>query len=245
MNMALRMVTLAGVLSVALQAHAFSHSQPMTGAAAPMGGVPAVALSGKVVETLNSGGYTYVALEKAGKKTWVAIPETSVEVGRELSFKPGAEMTNFESKSLKRTFATIYFSEGLASGVESTAGKSSKGSSGGVVVSTEKIKVEKAAGPNGYTVAEVYQHKAKLNGKKIQVRGKVTKVAAGIMGKNWVHIQDGTGSPKAGSHDLTVTSQDLPAVGTVVLVSGTLHSDKDFGGGYKYQAIIEDGAIKP
>ncbi|BDV44779.1 hypothetical protein GURASL_37020 [Geotalea uraniireducens] len=243
MKMALRLAALAGVLSFTLQAHAFSHSQPM-GGDTTMGGVTTVPLSGKVVETFNSGGYTYVSLEKDGKKTWVAIPETAVEVGRELSLKPGVEMTNFQSKGLKRTFATIYFSEGLASSVESTKGKGSKGSSGGVTVPAEKITVKKATGPDAYTIAEVYKEKAKLDGKKVTVRGKVTKVSAGIMGRNWVHIQDGTGNAEAGSHDLTVTSQDLPAVGEVVTVNGTLHSNRDFGGGYKYQAIVEDGTIK-
>src|SRR5512142_2739859 len=61
-------------------------------------------LSGKVAETMNSGGYTYVLLDKKGKKTWVAVPEMTVAVGQEMTFQPGAEMVNFTSKSLGRTF---------------------------------------------------------------------------------------------------------------------------------------------
>jgi len=70
-------------------------------------------LSGKVVETMNSGGYTYVSLEKDGKKTWVAIPQTAVKVGQELTCQPGMEMKNFTSKTLKRTFESIIFSGGV------------------------------------------------------------------------------------------------------------------------------------
>ncbi len=70
-------------------------------------------LSGKVVEAMNSGGYTYVSLEKNGKKTWVAIPETSVKVGQEITCKPGMEMKNFTSKTLKRSFESIIFSSGI------------------------------------------------------------------------------------------------------------------------------------
>ncbi len=70
-------------------------------------------LSGKVAETMNSGGYTYVSLEKNGKKTWVAIPETKVTVGQEVSCQPGMEMKNFTSKTLNRTFESIMFSGGL------------------------------------------------------------------------------------------------------------------------------------
>ncbi len=76
-------------------------------------GQEAAALSGKVVDTMNSGGYTYVQLEKNGTKTWVAVPEMKgVKKGQTMSFQPGVEMRNFESRTLKRTFDKIYFSGG-------------------------------------------------------------------------------------------------------------------------------------
>lgn len=71
-------------------------------------------LTGKVVETMNSAGYTYVCLEKGGKKTWIAVPEMKVTKGQTMSFQPGAEMVNFESKTLKRKFDKIIFSAGPA-----------------------------------------------------------------------------------------------------------------------------------
>jgi len=70
------------------------------------------ALSGKVVETMDSGGYTYVLLDNDGKQTWVAVPKTKVVKGSKMSFQPGAEMTNFYSKTLNRTFEKIIFSGG-------------------------------------------------------------------------------------------------------------------------------------
>ena len=70
-------------------------------------------ISGKIVETMNSGGYTYVCLEKSGKKTWVAMPETKVKVGQEVTCQPGMAMPNFTSKTLKRTFDSNVFSGGL------------------------------------------------------------------------------------------------------------------------------------
>lgn len=69
-------------------------------------------ISGKVVETMDSAGYTYVYLEKDGKRTWVAIPLSKINIGSTMSFKPGKEMANFKSDSLKRTFDTIVFSDG-------------------------------------------------------------------------------------------------------------------------------------
>ena len=70
-------------------------------------------LSGKIVETMNAGGYTYVCLENSGKKTWVAMPLTQVKVGQQVSCQPGAVMKNFTSPTLKRTFESIVFSGGL------------------------------------------------------------------------------------------------------------------------------------
>lgn len=70
-------------------------------------------LSGRVAETMNSGGYTYVYLDQNGKKTWVAIPQTAVKVGQEVTCQPGMEMKNFTSKTLHRTFESIIFSGGV------------------------------------------------------------------------------------------------------------------------------------
>ena len=91
------------------------------------------------------------------------------------------------------------------------------------------------------TVAEVYAGQNDLLGTVVKVRGKVVKFSAQIMGKNWVHIQDGTGS--AGTNDLTVTTSDSASVGDIVLVSGKITQKKDFGMGYKYDLIIEDGKV--
>ena len=71
------------------------------------------ALSGKVLETMNSGGYTYLQIENNGKKTWIAAPEAKIKVGQKVSCEPGMEMQNFTSKTLKRTFASIIFSSGI------------------------------------------------------------------------------------------------------------------------------------
>jgi hypothetical protein len=83
-----------------------------------------------------------------------------------------------------------------------------------------------------------------LNKKKVVVKGKVVKVSAGIMGRNWIHIQDGTGSQAKKNHNLVCTSKETAEIGDIVTVSGILAKDKDFGGGYKYTAIVEESTIK-
>ena len=91
------------------------------------------------------------------------------------------------------------------------------------------------------TIAELFAGKSELSGKQVSVRGKVVKYNEQIMGKNWIHLQDGTGD--AGSNDLTITTASAAKVGDTVLITGKIVLDKDFGYGYKYELIIEDGTV--
>jgi hypothetical protein len=209
-------------------------------------------LAGKVLQTMNAGGYSYVYIEQAdGKKVWVAVAETPVKVGAEMSFKPGMEMGKFESKALKRTFDSIIFSDGVLSGAATVASPNpakeqgtSPGSSGASAAKKGKISVTKATGANAYTVESAFKNSAKLNKKKVVIRGQVVKVSSGIMGKTWIHIQDGTGSEKKKTHNLVCTSAtDSANVGDVVTITGTLYKDKDFGSGYKYSVIVEEAKV--
>ena len=107
-----------------------------------------------------------------------------------------------------------------------------------------EIKVEKAVGDNAYTVQEIFAKTTELAGKIVQVRGKVVKFNPHIMGRNWIHIQDGSGDPLQNTHDLVATSTEEAVVGDVVTVQGKLTANKDFGAGYNYAAIIEEAKIK-
>ncbi len=100
-----------------------------------------------------------------------------------------------------------------------------------------------AKADGGKTIAEVYGEKDALAGTKVTVRGKVVKSNSGIMGKDWLHVRDGSGED--GTNDLTLTtnSSPLPDVGEVVLVTGTVVLDKDFGMGYVYPVMIEDAEV--
>ena len=111
-------------------------------------------------------------------------------------------------------------------------------------VKEEKISVPKASGANAYTVEGAFTNSAKLNKTKVVIRGKVVKVSSGIMGKNWIHLQDGSGSAAKSNNDLVFTSKETAKVGDVITASGTLGKDRDFGSGYKYSVIIEEVTFK-
>lgn len=93
-----------------------------------------------------------------------------------------------------------------------------------------------------YTVAEIYSRKSELKGRLVKVRGNVVKVSANIMGKMWVHIQDGTGL-EGGNKIVFRSQKESPAVGSVVTAQGRLETDKDFGAGYFYPVIVEDSTF--
>ena len=96
---------------------AFQQNNNETGTAGgeKASGVAMQTVSGMVVETMNSGGYTYALVDENGAKTWVALPKSTIAVGNEITCRPGMVMNDFRSASLNRTFKHIVFSSGLAS----------------------------------------------------------------------------------------------------------------------------------
>jgi len=203
--------------------------------------------SGTVVETMNAAGYTYVQVDTGSEKIWAAAPEFKVAVGDAVVVPEGMAMPNYESKTLARTFEMIYFVDQVLIGGEMAQGAAPQGE-----MPEGHPKVAADASASGVdlkgiskaknTVGEVLAGKDTFAGKEVSIRGKVVKYNAQIMGKNWIHLQDGTGGE--GTSDLTITTDSEAKVGDTVLVTGKLILDKDFGFGYKYDAMIEDATIK-
>ena len=99
-----------------------------------------------------------------------------------------------------------------------------------------------AKADGGKTIAEVFAEKDQLAGQQVVVRGKVVKSNPDIMGKNWLHVRDGSGAE--GMNDITVTTAGaVPAVGDTVLVKGSVSLNKDLGMGYVYDVIVEDAEV--
>jgi hypothetical protein len=217
---------------------------------------PAASLKGKVLERLDAPPYSYLRILSGKEEVWAAVPKAEVNKGAEVTVLNAMPMADFESKSLKRKFAVVYFGtlEGAAApaapgtpppGMENSpagmAQQHAKAAQGPANVGD--VKVPKAAGADARTVSEVYAQKGALKEKPVTIRGKVVKFNPGIMGKNWVHLQDGSGKADKQDNDITVTTQDMTAVGDTIVVKGTVRVDKDFGAGYAYPVIIEDAKL--
>lgn len=221
------------------------------------------AVKGKVAETMDASGYTYVRLDDgSGKEIWAAVPKAELKVGEEISLQGGSVMENFNSKTLNKTFEKIIFATGISRGDEKEVaapggaaaggnfdaavkkeGAEASGGSAGNVVPFADLKVEKAAGKDGRAVGEIFEKSSSLDKQNVAVKGQVVKVSKNIMGKNWLHIQDGTGDPNKNTHDLVVTTMDMAEKGDIVTVEGPAVANKDFGSGYKYDIMVEDAKV--
>ena len=223
-------------------------------AAAPIQAAPdaAGAISGKVVETMNAASYTYVLIDTGAKKSWVAAPQFAVKVGDTAAIADAMPMKNYQSKTLNRTFDVVYFTGNIsvngAPAAPSTTAPIAAPSTAALPPGQRTMPAKTAPdltgikrAENGQTVAEVITGKTKFAGRPIAIRARVVKYNAQILGQNWLHIRDGSGAP--GTNDLTVTTTATAKVGDLVLVTGKLGTDRDFGSGYKYPLIIEDATV--
>ena len=198
-------------------------------------------VKGEVLEVQEVDSYTYLRLKTKDGETWAAVTKTPVKKGAEVTIENAMVMDNFESKSLKKTFPKIIFGTVAATANSSvtTAHASVAKTAGG-----PDAKVPKANGPNALTVAEIIAKRVALKDKPVLLRGKVVKYNPGVMGKNWLHLRDGSGSASDNSNDVLVTTVEQAKLGDVVLVKGIVHTDKDFGAGYTYKVLIEEAKLQ-
>lgn len=214
------------------------------GKSMPAPGTGAIAHTAEVLETMSSAGYTYVRVQEEGRAYWIALPQTSVEVGEKISFFEQMLMENFTSPTLNRTFDRILFVEAINRGGELPAQAAAQASPHQRPAQPPvALDAPKALGsPEGrYAIQEVFSNKGELSGKVIEVKGKVVKLSRRIMNRDWVHLEDGSGTAQDKNNRIVVlTTQSSMAVGDEVLAKGRLAVDRDFGYGYFYPVLLED-----
>jgi hypothetical protein len=255
----MRSISMCASLSLVMLAGCSKNPADTT--ATPAGAPPAAALQpqaahdpmsqagqtaqGKVLETMDAANYTYVRVKTASTEIWAASTTFKVAVGDEVVVPLDNPMQKFHSQTLNRDFDVIYFAPQItrpgAPGM-APAGSAPPPGAGATPETVVTTPIPPAAG--GMTIANVVTNRKSLAGKTVTVRGKVVKFNGGIMGLNWIHIQDGSGSAKDGSNDLTVTSATGGAnVGDVVTITGTVVIDKDFGAGYAYAVLLQNATV--
>lgn len=197
----------------------------------------------KVTEVIQSSNYTYLKVAENGAENWIAVTRQEAAPGQTYYYAEALEMKNFQSKELNRTFETIYFVQELSAQPQPAAApvQNPHGNAMGKVSVAQKEGISVAPAENGLSIAKLYSSKNDFAGKKVKMKGQVVKVNNEVMGKNWVHIQDGT---KDGDRfDLTITTLEKVNMDEVVTFEGTIAINKDFGYGYAYEVIMEDAEL--
>ncbi len=211
-------------------------------------------VKGQVLEVKDVDAYTYLRLKTKDGEQWAAVNKAPVKQGAEVTIENAAVMKNFESKTLKRKFDTIVFGSLAGTAATPVAAAGTPPAGGGKdlgamhsgmskAVDVGDVKVAKASGADARTVAEIVGKPGELKNKPVVVRAKVVKFTPAILGKNWIHVRDGTGSDADGTNDVLVTSQAEAKVGDVVLIKGIVRTDVDLGSGYAYKVLVEEATL--
>jgi len=205
--------------------------------------------TGIVVETMSSGGYTYVRLEDNDR--WLAGPPTEVLIGDNVEYIYAVEMGEFHSRTLNRTFENIMFTPSLK--VTNLIRAEAHADSTSIATIGDELGIEKStssAAPEageitpldgGKTIDAIRTEFQQLKGQQVSLRAKVMKVNINILGKNWITLQDGTGT--APENTLLATSEELVDIGDLVIAKGMVNTDVDLGYGYKYKVVLEEATF--
>lgn len=212
-------------------------------------------LVGPVLESHDAAGYTYLRIKTVDGERWAAVAQARVAKGETVKVDVQMMVDKFESKTLNRKFDSIAFGTiaGRATALppqqamRNSAPKSmpspmTSAAQHMTAPGAPSVSVPRAEGKDARTIGELLTSRASLDGQSVTLRGKVVKFNSGIMGKNWMHLRDGS-KGTGDDADITVTTDAVAAVGDVVTVKGKVSVDKDFGAGYRYALIIENAAV--
>lgn len=191
----------------------------------------------KVIDKIEVKGYNYLQVSENKEDYWIAVPTMDIQVGETVYFSKFMVMKDFKSETIDRTFDKILFIEDARK--SPTPEEMKNIHSGSASLEKQNITIEPLS--DGFTIEKIFKEKSSLKGKTVKVKGKVVKYNHQIMKRNWIHIQDGTGSEN--NYDLVITSDNETKVGDIIVAEGKLATDKDFGAGYFFSVILEDAKI--
>lgn len=194
-------------------------------------------LVGIVREHTDVSQYTYLRLDTDAGETWAAVYRAPVKNGATVTVEHASPIHSFHSREMNRDFDTIWF--GMLPGYETAPTAS------GSATSPAKPAASSATPAGALSIADLAKQASALEGKQVTVAGKVVKENDGIMARNWIHLQDGTGSAANKTNDVLVTTDATAKVGDELVATGTVRTKQDFGSGYAYDFMIEQATVHP
>lgn len=202
----------------------------------------------RVAETIKVDNYVYVLLEESN--VWLAVGLVDVQAGDRIEYVGGMPMKNFYSRELDRTFEDILFVSRFkvvepGNPHASIADPHMAGMNrdavtrGNSATSPAPGEIERLEG--GMTIEEVWNRVDEHEGQQAVLRARVVKVSNNILDRNWITLEDGTGSPP--ENRLIATTSETVNVGDTVIVSGIVRTNVDIGSGYEYKLVLEDASF--
>ncbi|MBL0128504.1 MAG: hypothetical protein IPP83_13850 [Flavobacteriales bacterium] len=192
------------------------------------------------LEALPTSKYVYVRVKEGAEEFWIATTVQEVAIGRSYFYRGGLLKTDFPSKEYNRTFDRLYLVTQLVlSDHGSSMGGMTEIPASGTMPTAPSTPLPALDVPGTTKIADLMADAKKYGGKVIQVSGKCTKVNPNIMGRNWIHIKDGSKKDA----ELVITTDVPVAEGQEVTLVGTIALDKDFGAGYQYDILLEGARL--
>jgi len=185
-----------------------------------------------VEEVLPTSSYVYLYVKEGEKSYWISTSNMEVKPGEAYLFHEVMEQVNFKSKELNRTFDTLYL-------VSNIVRINSKGDGHMNADPSSTSPVGSVSVEGSMKIADLVANKKAYAGQTVQLSGTCVKINKAIMGRNWIHLQDGS----MNDYDLVITSDAMVPVGNSVTMTGVVTLDKDFGASYQYELIIEEGRV--
>ncbi len=198
-----------------------------------------------VNEVLPTSKYVYLNVNEGDKQYWIATGKKEIEKGETYYYKRGLLKTNFESKEYNRVFETVYLVTNLVAEIhgnstENLIASNTKTKQYEPVKEDIPMRTDKVIQQTGsMKIADLVSDPKKYEGKTVRLTGTCTKINAGIMNRNWIHLKDGSND----DFDLVITSDAFVPEGSTVTIEALVVLDKDFGAGYIYEIILENGVI--
>ncbi len=198
-----------------------------------------------VNEKLPTSKYVYLKVTEAGEQFWIATRNQEITIGGTYFYRSGLLKTNFESKEYNKVFDKIY----LVSNLVAEDHRSTSGAINSEISKEEKSITQKETIPThtekiiqhkgSITIAEIVSNPSEYDGKTVQLTGKCIKINPNIMNRNWIHLQDGSKN----DYDLVITSDTFVPEGKIITIRALVSLNRDFGAGYHYDLILENGTI--
>lgn len=192
-----------------------------------------------VNEVLPTEKYVYMNVIEGEDHFWVAAIKQKVNVGDSFMFKGGILKKNFESKEYNRVFEVVYLVTNLVPITSFSEKNSTNQELKDIELKPSSKQTTIIEHEGSIKISELVSNPKKYQGQNIQLTGKVVKINPNIMKRNWIHLQDGSYD----EYDLVITSNTFVPEGSIITIKGDVILNIDFGAGYSYEILLENGAL--